>query len=787
MPDKNNKGFLYNFPINKSHIDRNHIYQSTSKHSSIATIILFLVILALNYYKIIPELYKPIYFFYLALAISTVYLAFKINSFNEIEKKDSPIIFISKYLFLLTLIVLAINQFLQRPFVTYLTPYIIGLSIASGFLTFYSNKDSVEKELEEEKEKEERDEARRKQDFHNKFPTLNRIPIVRNIVRWMYKEGWWYVLALLLIIILFVAIKYPYMGLDFSGLHDMKYVSYVEPAKHMIEHSSMLWNEREYIADPITLPTGIYDTWGYYQFMEHGLYFTFKLFHWNSIEFNTRLFMAFIGVLILISSYIFFKKFFDKKQTLLILLLLSITFTFQFFTYVTVLDPINILFMFISLIFLVNGIEEKNIKSLFLSGVIAGIGINIKYHALIFYLPIFLSIIYMYKKIEHSNKLAYCLIILPNFLLQTLFFRMSFRYLPRNPLLYGLIFILIVSLHFYLYFKIEKIYKLIGKLLRNNKAIILIYPSTLIASISIVTILLKIDWIYLLFKDFITDKYLIFNWSMYNTLLIRIKEWVTWPIYYLAFIFLLGLFFIKDKKVKLISYTFFATAFIYFVLTSKVLYFHEYYFHIIVISLIVLASNFYFVIKSQNNIRLKILVFVLLILLIFSLSYPIINKNLSKQTSGIKEVAEYLNDNMLDDEFFIRDVPTSISFYSNRKSFELNGDNLGVNLDLITELKKGVDSGENLDDLLKRYKIKYVVVNKKDIFDKRGFAYLFDDSLWKNDQTSFRSKIILCEEENKFCLSQENNILSEEIYKRDVSEHFILEKEIGNFYIYRID
>ncbi|MEK6873902.1 MAG: hypothetical protein AABW91_03580, partial [Nanoarchaeota archaeon] len=102
MYNKKNQVSSYDISFN------NHIYKSISKHLSIATVFLFLVILSLNYYNIIPDFLKPVYFFYLALIISTTYLTLKINALHDFHKKDSPIIFISKYLFLLTLIVLAI-------------------------------------------------------------------------------------------------------------------------------------------------------------------------------------------------------------------------------------------------------------------------------------------------------------------------------------------------------------------------------------------------------------------------------------------------------------------------------------------------------------------------------------------------------------------------------------------------------------------------------------------------------------------------------------------------------
>lgn len=794
-----------------------------TKHITIALDVLFLVILLINYLNYLPEFWKITWIFYFVLAINTGFLALKINKIPESERDSKSWIYLISHLFILILVVIAVNQFLKREIITDYMPYIIGVAIATGFLTFYTSKNKVEKELEDEKVNEDLKEKKRKDEFDVKFKWLTKfnlpygfnkvshnkndslfnkilkliiltiacpfiflIRLPYSLTKWMYKEGWVYVLALLLIIILFVAIKYPYMSLDFSGLHDIKYSAYVENAKHMIEHNSILWNERMYITDPITFPSGIYDTFGNYPFMEWGLYATYSLLPNLTIEFATRLFMALIGILTLISMYIFFKWFLTKKQTLIILFILSINFIFQFFTYVTVLDSINILFMFISLIFLINGIEKNDVKVLFLSGVIAGIGVNVKYHALIFYLPIFLSLIYLYKKAEYSEKLAHCLIILPNFLLQTLFFRISLRYLPRNPLLYGVIFVLIVLFHILLYFNIEKLYKLLERLLRDSKIRVLSYLLISIIFFSTLIILLNVDWVYALFSDFITDKYLIFNWNMYNTLLIRIKEWITWPIYYLAFVCLIGLFFIKDKKVKLISYTFFVTAFIYFVLISKVLYFHEYYFHIIIICLVIFASSIYLLIKSFNSKYQKLAIIILFIVILLPLNYNEIDKNLSKQRPGSIEVANYLNLNMGSNEFFIigNGVSSAVSLYSNRKSlFDIYS--FPYNKNLTNTFRSEVSSGKTLPQLMKDYKVKFYVSNGPITYNN-GLVYLFTSDFDSEINSSQRTDIILCKE-NNYCTgaSSQDKSKKQSVYDNNIKQYLRLDKQIGNYYIYR--
>lgn len=786
------------------------------KYSFIPVNLIFILLFLLFYLDKLPAFWinKNTYVFYGFLIFNTIFLALKINKIPENEKEVHSINFWAKYLFLLILIVLAINQFLKRGIINQLNPYLISSAIATGFLTFYSSRERVEREIEDEKTKEEQAEKKRYEEFDKKFKRISKLNlsygfksawherryyllpllvllcpfvfIVRlpyKLIKWGYREGWGYVLWLIIIIIIFVVIKYPYIHLDFTGLHDMKYSTYVEPAKHMLEHGP-LWNEMRYSTDPITFPNGVYDTFGSYPIIEWGLYSTFILFPGNSLEFNTRLFMTFIGILILVFAYLFFKRFINKKQTLLILLLLGINYIFQFFTYVTVLDPINILFMFISLIFLVNGLEKNNIKSLFISGIIAGIGINIKYHALIFYFPIFFILIYFYKKLDEPTKLSYLFLIFPNFLLQTIFFRISIRYLPRNPILFGSVFIFLILIHIILYLYIEKIYNIIRKII-NFIGIKTTYFLIIITSIILFYFLINIWWIKILFNDFITDRYLIFNWKMYKTLLEKYKLWLSIPMYIISIINFFLLLLIKNKKLKLIMYTFFISSLFYFILTSKVLYFHDYYQHIIIFTIILFFSNYYIFLRSLNNKILLLISIIAILIIIIPLNINIIDKNLSIQRKNITYIGDYLNKHMSEDEFFIINIPASVSFYSDRKSFfELYS--FPYNKNLTEVLRNDLEYDSNLSNIMKKYKIRYYVISGPTDFRKNNLIYLFykDFDASINDYSQ-RTIIILCKENQK-CIEKESLLeVYKNVFEKNINSYLILEKQIGDYYIYR--
>src|SRR3989339_2173218 len=125
------------------------------KHTTIALDVLFLVVLLVNYFGYLPKFWNILYIFYFVLAVNTGFLALRINKIPENERDNNTWIYLTGHLFILILIVLGVNQFLQREIVNDYLPYIIGFAIASGFLTFYSHQNKVEKELEDEKDKEE--------------------------------------------------------------------------------------------------------------------------------------------------------------------------------------------------------------------------------------------------------------------------------------------------------------------------------------------------------------------------------------------------------------------------------------------------------------------------------------------------------------------------------------------------------------------------------------------------------------------------------------------------------
>jgi len=172
------------------------------KHVTIAIDILFVFLLLFNYLNYLPKFWNMTYIFFAIVVINTIFLAFKIKQIPEAVRDKSSMIYYFSHFFLLSLIIIVLNQFLKRQFIIDFMPEITIVSIALGFLTFYAHRNKVEREIEDEKIDEEKKEKKRYNVFGDKFPRLNKIPLLRRFARWMYKEGWWYIVGLILIVVL---------------------------------------------------------------------------------------------------------------------------------------------------------------------------------------------------------------------------------------------------------------------------------------------------------------------------------------------------------------------------------------------------------------------------------------------------------------------------------------------------------------------------------------------------------------------------------------------------------
>jgi hypothetical protein len=164
------------------------------------TLIIWLVVFFIQ--DKLPSWMNEKFFFVLFISSVVFFFAQKIRKIPEINRDKSPMVYYSSHFFLLSLVVIAVNQFLKNKWLIDNLFYISVLSIGFGFLTFYASRDRVEKEIEEEKISEEEAERKRAGEFDEKFPRVAKIWGLRRFVKWMYKEGWGYGVGLIAIVVL---------------------------------------------------------------------------------------------------------------------------------------------------------------------------------------------------------------------------------------------------------------------------------------------------------------------------------------------------------------------------------------------------------------------------------------------------------------------------------------------------------------------------------------------------------------------------------------------------------
>jgi len=754
-------------------------YFNLLKKLAISTNILFIFLLLFNYLNFLPQVWNIFYIFYAVVAINTLFFALKIKSIPEDKRKNSKLIYFFGHFFILSLLIIAINQFLKRQIIIDFLGPITALSIAFGFLTFYAYKNKVEKEIEQEQITEQKAEVKRYNEFDKKFPRISKIWGLKHLIRWMYKEGWVYLLILLAILIIFTIIKAPYFGISFTGEHTMKYNTYVEPAKYMAEQNNLFLNQRKYLANPVTNPKGIFSSFGSMPIMEWGLFLIYKLLPSNSLEFNTRLFTHFLGILILISAYFFFSKWFSKFISLIFTFLLAINPIINLTTFVTVADSWLILFTFVSLIFFSNYLKNKRINNLFYSGILVGIAFSIKFSIILWLFPIvFFLMIYKFKELYRVFSSSGIFVFLT--LLPYLCFKTSIKNFPKYSLFsFILFFIWILFFIFIWYFlkkKINLLEEFCKKIVENK-------PLFFISTIIILLMGIFFIWfnkLYSYFPEFLTDSQLLFNFTMYKYMLLeQFKIYLTNPMFFLGLMgFVFALFF-GSKKVKMIVLAFFAGSLIYWILASKVIFFHNYYTCIIMITFSLSSTLLFNNFLKLSNKKLQAIFFLVIIgIIIIPPSSGQIDGFLSKEKGNFNDflkIKDYLIENSNEDSIYIDDsYLLTLTILTGRSRIEEY--NL-IHQEIRDSIKK-----IGFSKTLKKYNIKYLITNRKEPRYER-YANLFSNK--DLSSISYRRtdliKVKLNQAEDYF----EDYDLREEIIEDfQIKEKFKLEEEFGAYKIY---
>jgi len=330
---------------------------------------------------------------------------------------------IAKYIFLFGLLSITANQLLPNLefaaefynkyffWLNYIKNHLIILTILFGGFVFWMNRDKVEIDLEKEKKQEETDEKNRAKIFDKKYnkwkPRKLNFSSLKNVifsvlyfpffiihylffkfVKWMYKEGWKYSIALIAIIILgfilrFLGAIWGNINLD-EGIHlyDAKLIT-----EGFVPFRDYFTREPYYI---------------------YLLSFFVKIFGTDLLV--SRLLSVIASTLTIPIIYLLGKNIFSQKIGFIATIIFSLS---PFVIYNTYLGnlygvyPFVLSLVFLSFFYL---LKDTNKKNVLVSGFLLGLAVHF-YRLTIFYFPIigFIWAIVIYKKYRFQFFPLFCL------------------------------------------------------------------------------------------------------------------------------------------------------------------------------------------------------------------------------------------------------------------------------------------------------------------------------------------------------------------------------------------
>ena len=480
-------------------------------------------------------------------------------------------------------------------------------------------------------------------------------------------HGITYVVSMICIIALFTAIKAPYFHVPFTGDHSIKYNTYVEPALYMSQRNDPTWYQARYKCDPVENPKGIFNRFSDFPLFQWGLFATYKILPSGSIETKTRIYTHIIGILLLVSAYLFFRKWVSGYLALLMVFMMSINPIIVFGTFVTILDSLSMVLMFVSFFLLSSYFESRKMNRLFWSSLSFGIGVAIKYSMLLWTLPMALLLLYYGRKNNMEwirDSILYCF-------LGILFVAANITSVARLPM-HGIgpvaMILFWVFVYASLYYVIIKREDEINKFIDTviQKKIILILLGIL--AIGAGKILYDAMNVKEMARHYLTDTTLLFNWKYYLYMLrIQFKSYITPTFFWLGATGIAISFLTGSKELKKMMSAFLLGSAVYLVLASKTIFVHNYYTMIIMILFSMgAAAVIYYILTSIRNVIGKIIVFALFLVLLFPRAHEQ-SVSMLDHYEDVSKINQFIMKNTSDDDIILNNsLLTPIAIYTGR-------------------------------------------------------------------------------------------------------------------------
>ncbi len=624
------------------------------------------------------------------------------------------------------------------------------------------NSEGIHNKEEEENKEEEKEEEQRLVKFESKYPSISKVPIIGFLAKQFYKEGP-YALGLVAVFAAFTAVRAPYMNYSFAGVgHCDKYATYLPNLINMYKNLNPFLNQNHsYIS--IFSDLDVYSqSFGYFPFFEWAFLPFMPLSKLIPIEFLVRSLLTIVGILLLYLVYQFFDKLFDKKIALIGTLVLALNPIFQLTTYVTVMDLPSLIFMFLALNLYLD--KKENLAYLF-----CGLSVMMKYSFLLIIFPALALLILSKEKSDLYNisKLGFFSI------LPALLFKILINPIPSTTPIEGIIRLLLMPLLIYAIYHLvkkhdDKFRKVVNGIDKNIRYF-------LIFLLPLILVFLIRDTITGLAADFLTDEELIFNWRMYLEIINMVKENVPAVLFYLFPAGLVLSIFYKKARTKTLAFA--LSSGIYLIAASKAIYFHAYYKHVFILVLILYFLYILLLIeKTHINKISKNLILLLVVLFLIIPSYIDSNDTLNHDIPGTREMSDYLEHNLRENDIILRTqtTPRIFALYNNAK---VRGHSFYGNEQ--ATIKKNIKDAGFVESF-SQYGVKYYLSEGEGNFEE--FTYLFVDEIEESPRV--RTDLIL------------SGIGQKEYYSVDMDEYynqyrpdqyFVLEKTIGNWYLYRLE
>jgi hypothetical protein len=188
---------------------------------------------------------------------------------------------------------------------------------------FFINREKIQNKIDKEKTDEEVIEQARLEKFPQKFPKINKTPIISNFVSWLYKEGWLCIIGLIIILTNFYFISTNNLGT--LPLQNDEFLT--QGAVKYILEGNLKISDLKYGTDN-NAAEYFYSRSLPYSLGVSGI--TFLLGGDVSSIFNLRFFSIILGILTLFLFYLFLRKNLSRIVSLIVIYFFSTSYIFVY-------------------------------------------------------------------------------------------------------------------------------------------------------------------------------------------------------------------------------------------------------------------------------------------------------------------------------------------------------------------------------------------------------------------------------------------------------------------------